>query len=138
MARKSKIWIDTSFIYAFLKKNDVNNQRAVLSVRHLRTQPLELFTSDLVVAETYTLSRIRLGWEAAQDTLHLFDKLHAKLLFGNRQIMDAAKEWASWKDQDFSFVDCISFAWMKQLRIPSYLSFDHHFQTAGFTFYSEG
>ena len=36
-------------------------------------------------------------------------------------------------DQDFSYVDAVSFAVMQQREISEAFAFDHHFTTAGFT-----
>jgi len=38
-----------------------------------------------------------------------------------------------YKDQDFSYVDAVSFAVMQQREISEAFAFDHHFTTAGFT-----
>jgi hypothetical protein len=45
---------------------------------------------------------------------------------------DAWDIFRSYEDKGFSFVDCTSFALMRQLDLPEALALDHHFAQAGF------
>ena len=40
--------------------------------------------------------------------------------------------FVKYKDQDFSYTDCASFALMRRLALPIAITTDHHFQQAGF------
>ena len=45
---------------------------------------------------------------------------------------EAESVLADFIDQDFSYVDAISFVVMRRLRLSTALAFDHHFSVAGF------
>lgn len=90
-------------------------------------------TSEHVLSECYTLARMRISWEAAQDSLLLAQRIAKRVVYGNRLIWNDARRFAAWKDQKFSMVDCLSFAFMAKLKIRHYASFDGHFRAAGFT-----
>jgi predicted nucleic acid-binding protein len=56
-----------------------------------------------------------------------------KILVPQEDIIDQA--WTifqKYHDQEFSFVDCISFATMKELRLGKVFAFDKHFKIMGF------
>ncbi len=40
--------------------------------------------------------------------------------------------WKAFADQEFSFPDCVSFEIMRKTGIRQALSFDHHFDIAGY------
>lgn len=124
------IWLDTSFAYALIDRSDENHRPAVRALNTLGKAPFA--TSEHVLSEIYTLTRMRISWEAAQDSLALARQLTRRVLFGSAPIWKEAARFAAWKDQDFSMVDCLSFAFMTKLKISQYASFDGHFRTAGF------
>ena len=45
---------------------------------------------------------------------------------------DAESLLADFVDQDFSYIDAISFVAMRRLRLSTAFAFDHHFTVAGF------
>jgi len=46
---------------------------------------------------------------------------------------EKARHWFfRWRDKDFSFTDCTSFVVMKERRLRSVFTTDHHFAQAGF------
>jgi len=119
-------------VFALLDADDAAHGRAHRALLDLRERGATFVCSDHVVAEAYTLARVRLGWSAAQDALAVIDALTVRIMRGNPKIMTAARGFSAWSDQGFSFVDCISFAWMQELGIVAFASFDRHFLTAGF------
>jgi uncharacterized protein len=93
-----------------------------------------LVTTNHVIAESYTLIRVRLGHTAAQDFLR---RVRAS---GRTERIYVPESWegeaeailAQFADQDFSYVDAVSFATMRRLRLGTAFAFDHHFVIAGF------
>jgi predicted nucleic acid-binding protein len=89
----------------------------------------DLTTTDHVFLETWFLICSHLGraaamrfWEAMERGLVTLMGVGAQDLWRGHQI---AREWP---DQDFSVVDCTSFAIMERLGIERALAFDRHFR----------
>ena len=95
---------------------------------------LTLVTTNLVVAETYTLLRRTHDHAAA---FRFLDGLSASPRV-EKVLVDAAIDRAAYDvlrrfdDQEFSFVDGVSFAVMRRRRVRLAFAFDVHFATAGF------
>jgi predicted nucleic acid-binding protein len=110
--------------YAAADRGDASNGRAkeLLLAEQVRV------TSDHVLIETWWLLRSRLGRPAA---LRFWDGLRAGV--AGVEVVGAADLEAAWSisssfpDQDFSLVDCTSFALMQRLGLRRVLSFDDHF-----------
>ena len=85
-----------------------------------------LVSSDVVMDETLTLIRSRLGIDAAERWWEQVD--------GSPRLrwewIDAGR--AEKARQSFSYTDCSRFVVMKERRIQTALTSDHHFVQAGF------
>jgi len=94
-----------------------------------------LITSDYVLDETLMLLRIRLGIDAAETwwrQIESSSRLRWEYIGPERA--DAARGiFFRYRDKDFSFTDCTSFAVMRELKIREALTTDHHFAQMGFT-----
>jgi len=121
------IFVDTSAFYGLADRSDRRHAEAqALYDAYLGTEGL--YTSDLVMAETWLLIRGRLGRRAAVQWW-------AGMRTGIVEIVPASEadlEAAWWivqryGDQDLSLVDCVSFALMERLGIDAAFAFDHHF-----------
>ncbi len=127
---RTSIFIDTSAFYALVDRTDRLHSSAV---RFVETNERLLVTSNLVVHETVTLIRMRVGHAAA-------------VAFGRRLLREgltpvipitAGDELKAWilfqrySGKRFSFVDCTSFALMKRLGIPAAFAFDEDFRQIG-------
>jgi predicted nucleic acid-binding protein len=89
----------------------------------------DLVTTDHVVVETWMLLRARLGraaaiayWDAMDLGLVRVHGVTSENFRHARRIVEA------WPDQDFSLVDCTSFAAMEALGIDTAFAFDRHFR----------
>ena len=93
-----------------------------------------LLTTDFVLDETLTLLRVRLGLDSAErwwDQVESSPRVSWEWIDPERA--EKARRWFfRWRDKSFSFTDCTSFVVMKELRIRSALTSDHHFVQAGF------
>jgi predicted nucleic acid-binding protein len=126
------IFVDTGGFYAAADEGDRNHGTArVLFEAHAIAG--DLVTSDYVFVETCCLVRARLGRQAA---MRFWDALQTGVVrvhgVTSEDIVEARKIAASWPDQDFSLVDCTSFALMERLDIDQALAFDAHFRTYRF------
>jgi predicted nucleic acid-binding protein len=89
----------------------------------------DVVTSDHVFVESWCLIRARLGrdaamqfWDAMRSGIITMHGVSSENLAGARAIAGA------WPDQDFSPIDCTSFALMEPLRLDEALAFDNHFR----------
>lgn len=93
-----------------------------------------LLTTDFVVDETLTLMRFRLGVGAAEAWWRQIDDSHR--LRWERVDSDrferARQLFFRYRDKDFSFTDCSSFAVMREFKLVQALTTDHHFRQIGF------
>lgn len=94
-----------------------------------------LVTTNLVIAEAYLGIRRALGHRAAIEYLRTMQPGPRLLrLYSDGELeAQAGGILNRYYDQEFSFVDAVSFAVMRQRGIPEAFTFDRHFLTAGFT-----
>ena len=126
-----QVLVDSGGWYAVADKRDPDHGRAV---SFLKSNSLPLITTNFIFDEAITLMRSRMGWQVAVD----FGK---KLLSGGVVTIaevrkeDEERAWEiflRFKDQDFSYTDCTSFAVMERLRLETAFTFDEHFRTMKF------
>lgn len=122
------IFVDTGGFYALADTADRNHDTA-RSVFESRGMAGDLVTSDYVFVESWCLIRARLGrsaamqyWDAMQSDVVRIYGVTSEDLTGARAIA------SSWPDQDFSLIDCTSFALMERLGLDEALAFDSHFR----------
>lgn len=118
------LFVDTSIWYAAADTSDRSNERAKAVLRS--GEPL--VTTDHVLVETWMLLHHRLNrraaerfWDGLRSGIAPIETVTAADLEAARQI------GASWRDQDFSIVDCTSFAVMCRMGIERAASLDNHF-----------
>ena len=125
------IFIDTGAFVALYIRRDQNHQPAIQIWRALN-QPL--VTSNLVMAELGTLLVRSLGGAEAADRLsEIYSSPSIEIRRSARQNDIDALQWMrKFADHEIGFTDCVSFAMMRQYKIRTCFSFDHHFRIAGF------
>jgi uncharacterized protein len=93
-----------------------------------------IVTTDYVVDETLTLLRMRLSLNSAKvwwETIS--SSARVQIIHLNGDFLESARLlFFGFKDKEFSFTDCTSFALMKRQKIRIALTTDHHFSQAGF------
>lgn len=121
------IFVDTGAFYAVADSGD-RNHGAARSVFEARGMAGELVTSDYVFVESWCLIRARLGRAAA---MKFWDAMQSGVIrtygVSSRDLANARTIASAWPDQDFSLIDCTSFALMERLRFDEALAFDNHF-----------
>ena len=127
------IFIDTSAFLAIENPKDSHHQ-AALQFRNSCLESGEFFiTSDYVLDESSTIVRFRashsiavqFGEDVQKSRIVLVERLTS-------EILDEA--WQIFKkcfDQNFSFTDCTSFAFMKAMKIKTVFGFDEDFRKYG-------
>lgn len=127
-----RLYIDTSACYALMDRSDRFHHTAAKSWKDFLKKDAQLFTSNYIVLETLALLQHRLGFKAAdiwyRDILGVIG-----VIWIDRDIHELAYElWLSLGRRRLSFVDCVSFAVMRQNRIEAVFGFDVHFVEQGF------
>ncbi len=127
--QERSIFVDTSAFYAFLDRSDRWHTEAARTFEELAQERRSLFTSNLVVAETYVLARHGLGHAIANrwlDSLDLNLILQTAADHHNVRVV-----LGRYEDKDFSYTDAASFVIMERRGIPLAFTFDTHFRQYG-------
>lgn len=119
--------VDTGAWYAVADRSDRHHEAA--RGFYLDRAPRgDLFTTDLILAETWALINAHLGRPAAITFWHTLRLTRTPIV--TLEPTDLESAWQilhAFADQDFSFVDCASFALMERLGIDEAFAFDAHF-----------
>ncbi len=126
------IFVDTSFWVALRNRRDNSHELARSLLAKHAAEPL--LTSNHVRGETWTFLRRRAGHRSAVDFLDSIDHSpRLRLILATEDLETTALRWLRRHDErEYSFVDAISFALMRSLRIRDALAFDGDFTAAGF------
>lgn len=125
-------FVDTSAFLAALDKGDKFHAEAAKQWSVLAQGRTELWTTDYVRLESWSLIQRRLGPEAVmafQDDWLPLCKIHQ---VGPDGFERAAAQWRIAQRRNLSLVDLTSFDAMRQLAIRTALAFDGHFKEMGF------
>lgn len=123
-----RIFVDTGAWYALVDKKDPDHSAAASFLKNNR---IPLLTTNFIFDETVTLLRRRLGWSiAATFGKRLQDsKLTTLVPVQGKNEERAWELFLKYRDQDFSYTDCTSFAVMKAFKVDTAFTFDRHFLT---------
>lgn len=125
------IFVDTGAWYALVDNDDADHGAAAA---FLTANKVPLITTNAVFSETVTLIRYRIGHEAAR----IFGQKLKESSFVRTVGVTPADEERAWeiftkyRDQDFSFVDCSSFAVMQRMKLTDAFALDRHFKVMKF------
>jgi predicted nucleic acid-binding protein len=126
------VFIDTSAFLAALDKGDKFHPAAANKWSALARGKSELWTTDYVRLESWSLIQRQLGAEAVmafQDDWLPLCKIHE---VGPDGFERAAAQWRIAQRRNLSLVDLTSFDAMRQLAIRTALAFNKHFQEMGY------
>src|SRR3989304_2583727 len=115
-----RIFVDTGAWIAIADKNDQYAKIATKFYTDLIIQRSNLFTSNLVLVETFNLLSRTIG---SKGTTKFGDALKTNVFLTVESLTL----------KDFSFTDCTSFALMERLKVKSAFAFDVHFRQYGFS-----
>ena len=131
------VFVDTGGWIAMAVKRDRYHKRAATYYLKLSEDKVRMVTSNHVLAETYT----RIRYDDGHDKALQFNALIQEALKSGRLNLqwvtpaihrDAWDIFEKYSDQDFSFVDCTSFAIAERIGVKEAFGFDDHFKTMGF------
>jgi predicted nucleic acid-binding protein len=126
------IFVDTGAFLARYLARDQHHEDAVRAWKRAREE--RLFTSNLVLAETFTLlARWAGGSFAAERAMSILQSERMAILRpGAAEELEAVPGLEKYADQRVSFTDCVSFVLMRKQGVQRAFSFDRHFVAAGF------
>ena len=128
------IFVDSS---AWIAVSDVRgkyHQQAVQYYELLIRDRINLVTTNFVIAESYVMIQKTAGITKAILFLDVLrtSRLIRRIYSNESLELVAESILRQYSDQDFSYADAVSFAFMRQERIDNAFAFDHHFTVAGF------
>jgi len=126
------VFIDTSAFLAALDKGDRFHENAAKKWSLLANHRSELWTTDYVRLESWSLIQRRLGAEAVMAFQDDWLPLCKICEVGRDGFERAAGQWRIAQRRNLSLVDLTSFDAMRQLAIRTALAFDQHFQEMGY------
>ena len=125
------IFIDSSYVLALVDRRDQNHSRAIQLVRGYDNVPM--IVTDAILLEIGAALAYGFRKQVVQiieefQTSQNFEIVHLSL-----DLFDQAFQFfKKHQDKEWSLTDCVSFVVMEQRRMSQALTFDHHFQQAGF------
>ena len=128
-----KLFVDTSAFIALVDRTDKNHQSAKKCYREIIQSGNSLVSSNFVMCETLNYLRTRISYSVSIEFRESTYKSNIlEISFINLETEEAAyKIFKKYKDKDFSFTDCTSFALMETEKIKKVFSFDRHFMQYG-------
>jgi hypothetical protein len=128
------LFVDTAGWMACADSADPAHSRSAAARDAALEAGQALLTTDFIVDETLTLIRLRLGIASADRWWKQVDassRLRWERIDSAR--FDKARQlFFQYRDKDFSFTACTSFALMRELRLTHALTTDRHFRQMGF------
>ena len=134
------IFVDTSAWYALTVADDVCHAPAIGFLKVISSGEFgKMITTDYVLAETYTLLRIKKGTElVTRFAESVASSSNVKALWISESDFSLSLEkLLKFNDKMLSFVDCSSSVAMDALGITDVFAFDSDFKTLGYTLHPE-
>lgn len=130
----SRVFVDSSAWFAVASASDGRHAEADRLLREVIARGIGLVTTNLVLAEVHRLALVRMGIRPATAMLERIEASRlVSLVHATAENHRVARRWlAKLADQPISYADAVSFAVMEAMRCGVAMTFDHHFETAGF------
>ena len=128
------LFVDSGAWIALTNPRDQHHLDADRLFRAAAESRLRLITTNLVVAEVHRFLLHRSGLVIAARALdHIEAAENLSVEFATAEHHRVAREWlVRFADQPITYTDAVSFAVMKARRCRAALTFDRHFEIAGF------
>jgi len=128
-----KYFVDTSAFIALVDVTDKNHNAAKNCFSEIIKPGNALVSSNFVICETLNYLRTRISYRVAINFRESIYKSNILSIIPiSNEIEEAAYTiFKKYKDKDFSFTDCTSFALMEKEKIKTAFSYDHHFMQYG-------
>jgi len=125
------VFVDTSFVVALVNKKDQHHSVALDLAE--RFDGPELVTTDAVLLEIGNALSRNFKQQSVEIIEHFLASGDVKIVHLHPQLLRKAFElYKSHSDKLWGLIDCVSFVVMRELVINDALTFDRHFEQAGF------
>ena len=130
----SPVFLDTGYVIALEVVNDQHHAAAIKHWDRFRRTASELVTTSFVLDEAITFFTSRgMHAKAVEVWRRLMTSPSVRLEHVDEELLRTGFEYLVRRpDKRFSLTDCISFVLMNRLGIQDALTFDRHFEQAGF------
>jgi len=134
MLNPSGVFLDTSGWIALLDDDDELHAQAAACLDDIGAARRIVLTTDWVVAETgNSLARVRARSRFAGAVERFLASPKGRLIRVDRDLFQEALDlYDHAADKSWGLIDCASFAVMRHENILDALTYDRHFQQAGF------
>jgi predicted nucleic acid-binding protein len=127
----TQTFIDTLFVIALINPRDQYHDKAVELASKYENQPL--LVTDAVLLEIGNGLARNYKQEAIEIIEYFFTSEEVEIVHLTPELFDRAFElYKKYEDKDWGLIDCITFVVMKDAGVSEALTFDQHFQQAGF------
>lgn len=128
------IFVDTGAWVALADSDDAHHNKAAAIYPAILKRYKTLFTTNLVIAETYILLLKALGHKEALEFLeNISASPRITKLFSTDDVENEALAiLKKYHDHNFSYTDAVSFVVMKRHEIKKAFTFDNHFTVMKF------
>ncbi len=130
------LFVDAVYWIALLNPRDDLHEQTVLLSRSLESDQTRLITTEMVLTELLNAFAERgatLRRAAAELVFRLRQDVNVRIVpQTNTQFEEALELYRSRHDKEWSHTDCASFRVMEEEGITEALSYDRHFEQAGF------
>lgn len=127
------VFVDTSAFLSLFDEDDEHHAAAVATWRRLLNERAELYSTDYVRVESWSLLQARFGLEAVRKFDLAYLPVVEWLHISAAQFAAAKTLVLSARRRRFSLVDAASFTVMRDEAIAIAFAYDRHFREQGFT-----
>lgn len=128
---KDKIFVDTLFVIALINRRDQYHEQAIHAAKQFEGYPL--LVTDAVLLEIGNALARTYKSEAVQIIEHFLTSDEVQVVHLTQDLIEKALAlYRSHQDKAWGLVDCVSFVVMREASVDSALTFDRHFEQAGF------
>src|SRR3990172_5761691 len=126
-----QILVDTAYVLALVNERDQYHDRAQELADLFEGH--DLLITDAVLLEIGNALARGFKEQAIEIITYFFESEEVEIFRHSSQIFDKAFAlYKKYADKEWSLVDCISFIVMRERGIKQALTFDRHFEQAGF------
>ncbi|NEO85242.1 MAG: type II toxin-antitoxin system VapC family toxin [Spirulina sp. SIO3F2] len=128
---KFRIFLDTSYVIALVNERDQYHAQAqVLSEQY---EMADFLVTEAIFLEIGNALCRGLKQEAISVIQYFWDAAEVEIITLTPELLlEGFALYQKYQDKEWSLVDCISFVVMRQQGVQNVLTFDHHFEQAGF------